>query len=302
MGINIFRIDTFTDRVFQGTPTAVVPDARSIDDETLQNIAIEMNTPHMSFVSDYVADLYNIRYFTPEKEVDFSSYGTIGTFYTLAKKGYIRAIENGYKEVTQKTKRKETKIELYYEDWDIKRVYIKQKKAKIIKDNIDFKKIYKALNIDLDELQGNIYDLDPAIVEIDYKDLIVPVFCKGCLKEIEINREEVLELCREYDVRSFHVFYLRMKDDEIAYVRNFAPIRGIDERRANVTANASLAYYLRDKDLLGGDKVLIKQGKHLNRPSEIYCKIDEEDIVSVGGHATMVIDGILSLDRPYDYD
>lgn len=302
MGINIFRIDTFTDRIFQGTPTAVVPDARLLDDDILQNIAIEMNTPHMSFVADYIGDKYSIRYFTPEKEVDFSSYGTIGTFYTLAKKGYIRAIEKGYKEVVQKTRKKETKIELYYEDWDIKRVYIKQKKAKIIKDNMDFERIYKALNINLDELQGNMYDLYPAIVELEYKDLIVPVFCKGCLKEVEINREEVLSLCREYGIRSFHVFYLRMKDDEVAYVRNFAPLRGIDERRANVTANASLAYYLRDRNLLSNDMLLIKQGKHLNRPSEIYCKIDEDNIVSVGGHATMVIDGILNLDRPFDYE
>lgn len=302
MGINIFRIDTFTDKIFQGTPICVVPDASNLDDETLQNIAIEMNTPHMSFVTDYFNDTYSIRYFTPEKEVDFSSYGTIGTFYTLATKGYIRGIENGYKEVVQRSKRKDTKIELYYEDWYIKRVYIKQKKAKIVEENLDYEDIYDALNLNMAELDGNIYGVKPAIVEIDYRDLIIPIFCKGCLKDIEPDYDKILKICKDQNIRSFHLFYIRMIGDTIANVRNFAPVLGIEERKANVTANGALTYYLKKNGLLGKDRVLIKQGKHLNRPSEVYCKIDEDGIVSVGGHATLVIDGIVCLDRHFDYE
>jgi len=84
MDIIIYQVDAFTDKPFGGNPAGVVTDARSLTDENMQKIAMEMNLSETAFVISKGDNNYQVRFFTPKCEVDLCGHATIATFYTLA--------------------------------------------------------------------------------------------------------------------------------------------------------------------------------------------------------------------------
>lgn len=78
----IYQIDAFTDKVFSGNPAAVCPLDEWLNDDTLQNIAMENNLAETAF---YVkqGDHYQIRWFTPTVEVDLCGHATLAAAFVL---------------------------------------------------------------------------------------------------------------------------------------------------------------------------------------------------------------------------
>lgn len=82
MKMNLYQIDAFADRLFSGNPAAVCPLDCWLDDKTMQAIAAENNLAETAF---YVAngDDFEIRWFTPEVEVDLCGHATLAAAYVL---------------------------------------------------------------------------------------------------------------------------------------------------------------------------------------------------------------------------
>jgi PhzF family phenazine biosynthesis protein len=82
MELEIFQIDAFADRVFSGNPAAVVPLKKWLPDATLQAIATENNLSETAF---YVknGEYYDLRWFTPETEVDLCGHATLAAAHVL---------------------------------------------------------------------------------------------------------------------------------------------------------------------------------------------------------------------------
>lgn len=80
--VPIFQIDAFTDRPFAGNPAAVciLPQAR--DNRWMQNVATEMNLSETAFLLKQ-RDGYNLRWFTPEVEVDLCGHATLASAHIL---------------------------------------------------------------------------------------------------------------------------------------------------------------------------------------------------------------------------
>ncbi|WP_242203266.1 PhzF family phenazine biosynthesis protein [Aestuariivivens insulae] len=78
----IYQIDAFTDKVFSGNPAAVCPLETWLEDAILQNIAMENNLAETAF---YVKQghQYEIRWFTPEVEVDLCGHATLAAAFVL---------------------------------------------------------------------------------------------------------------------------------------------------------------------------------------------------------------------------
>ena len=83
------QVDVFTDRVFEGNPLAVFPDARGISDSLMQRIAREMNLSETVFLFPPSRPdcAVAMRIFTPVREVPFAGHPTIGTAWVLAVHG-----------------------------------------------------------------------------------------------------------------------------------------------------------------------------------------------------------------------
>jgi len=86
------QVDAFTDRPLGGNPCAIVFDADSLDDATMQAIAREMNLSETAFVvQSRIADI-SARYFTPAEEIPLAGHPTIATVFALVETGRLELI------------------------------------------------------------------------------------------------------------------------------------------------------------------------------------------------------------------
>ncbi|MEY8000057.1 PhzF family phenazine biosynthesis protein [Clostridium sp. Mt-5] len=83
MRIPIYQIDAFTDHQFKGNPAAVCMLKNSISDDLMQNIARENNLSETAFCINKKNNIYDLRWFTPEDEIDLCGHATLGTAYVI---------------------------------------------------------------------------------------------------------------------------------------------------------------------------------------------------------------------------
>ena len=82
MKLDLFQVDAFTDKVFQGNPAAVIPLDKWLPNQTMQSIAQENNLSETAFFIK--KDLhYEIKWFTPFREVDLCGHATLAAAFIL---------------------------------------------------------------------------------------------------------------------------------------------------------------------------------------------------------------------------
>ncbi len=84
--IEIFQIDAFTDKVFHGNPAAICLLSDWLNDELLQAIAFENNLSETAFVIEDSSG-YQIRWFTPNGEIDLCGHATLAAGFLLFELG-----------------------------------------------------------------------------------------------------------------------------------------------------------------------------------------------------------------------
>ena len=84
--IEIFQIDAFTDKVFHGNPAAICLLSDWLNDELLLAIAFENNLSETAFIIED-KDGYQIRWFTPNGEIDLCGHATLAAGFLLFELG-----------------------------------------------------------------------------------------------------------------------------------------------------------------------------------------------------------------------
>ena len=87
MKLPIFQVDAFAERVFCGNPAAVVVMPEWLPDATLLGIARENNYSETAFVLPR-EDAFDLRWFTPEVEMDLCGHATLASGYVVLHHGY----------------------------------------------------------------------------------------------------------------------------------------------------------------------------------------------------------------------
>jgi PhzF family phenazine biosynthesis protein len=82
MKLNLYQIDAFTDKIFGGNPACVVPLDHWLADDILLKIAKENAVAETAFFVDK-GDKINLRWFTPEIEMDLCGHATLATAHCL---------------------------------------------------------------------------------------------------------------------------------------------------------------------------------------------------------------------------
>jgi len=78
-----YVVDAFAEQVFSGNPAGVCWLDKAIDEETMQNIAAENNLAETAFISR-AGDDYNLRWFTPETEIDLCGHATLASAFVIS--------------------------------------------------------------------------------------------------------------------------------------------------------------------------------------------------------------------------
>lgn len=77
-----YVVDVFTDELFHGNPAGVCLLEEWIEDALMQKIAFENNLAETAFLVK-ADDHYDLRWFTPEEEIDLCGHATLGSAYVL---------------------------------------------------------------------------------------------------------------------------------------------------------------------------------------------------------------------------
>lgn len=95
-----FQVDAFTDTPFKGNPAAVIPLNKWLDEELLQQIAAENNLSETAFLVPN-AKGFDIRWFTPLREVALCGHATLASAYVI-----FNHLHPDLKEITLQTRLK----------------------------------------------------------------------------------------------------------------------------------------------------------------------------------------------------
>lgn len=92
MRVPYFQIDAFTSRVFGGNPAGVCLLENWLPDGVLKQIAAENNLSETAFVTPRGSD-FDLRWFTPTREVDLCGHATLASAFVLFEERKIAASE-----------------------------------------------------------------------------------------------------------------------------------------------------------------------------------------------------------------
>src|SRR3954471_22702356 len=80
--LTIYQVDAFTSKLFGGNPAAVCPLETWLPDEVMQKLAAENNLSETAFFVKEGED-FDLRWFTPEFEIDLCGHATLATAFVL---------------------------------------------------------------------------------------------------------------------------------------------------------------------------------------------------------------------------
>jgi len=81
-----YIVDSFTKEAFKGNPAGVCFPGQTISDERMLNVAREFGLSETAFIqSTDKADTYNIRYFSPKKEIPLCGHATLASAKVIFK-------------------------------------------------------------------------------------------------------------------------------------------------------------------------------------------------------------------------
>ena len=273
MKVTVYTLNAFSKTENGGNPAGVVLDADYLSESQMQNIAAKVGFSETAFVKKSSNADFNIRFFTPNTEVDLCGHATIAAFYLLAHKGLIEAGE-----YTQETKAGILKVECHLDGV----VYMYQNKPCFFQ-NIDKEELADSLNINENVIMRNY----PAqIVSTGLRDILIPINTIDELYKIKPDFNKVISVSNKYDVVGYHIFALDTQYAATAHCRNFAPLYDIPEESATGTSNGALSCYLYKYGIVS-EKIarhqIFKQGYSMQKPSEILASlvIQKKEIVEV---------------------
>ncbi|HYE83094.1 MAG TPA: PhzF family phenazine biosynthesis protein [Clostridia bacterium] len=274
-----YILSSFVSKSGGGNRAAVVFDDFGLSEQQMLEIARKNNFSETAFIDFRRSDAnrYNIRYFTPTEEVDICGHAALASFHVLKQLGYLKD-HIAY----HRTKAGELKVLV---DGDI--ILIEMKKPEIVMQ-LDKDVVLKTVDVNSNEIltdsNGKI-----SVISTGLKDIILEVTCLESLKKMNVKRESMIEVCREYNLIGMHVVSREtIEKDSDFCCRNFAPAVGIDEESATGTSNASLLYYIMrgDNSFDYNKTYKVEQGYFMNSSSNIYVKADKSSkSIFVGGIA-----------------
>ena len=255
MELNLYQIDAFTDKPFQGNPAAVIPLETWLPDNTMQSIAEENNLPETAFFVP-TRNGFHIRWYTPKTEVDLCGHATLAAAYVL-----FNIMKYNKDKIEFKSK-SGTLTVLQKDDWLVMDFPVQPPIPCNIPDEI-VKAFGKAPieclrsedYIIVFETESDILSIRP---DTDY------------LKKLDLRGVIITARSEQYDFVS----------------RFFAPKYGIDEDPVTGSSHTQLVPYWAQK--LGKAKMNAKQVS--SRGGEIVCEL-HEDRVLISGKAVKFLQG-----------
>jgi trans-2,3-dihydro-3-hydroxyanthranilate isomerase len=282
-----YQVDVFSDELFGGNPLAVFLRGEDFKEDQFQQVAKEMNLSETTFVlpsSHQDAD-FDVRIFTPEKEIPFAGHPTLGTAFVLRYAGLIPPTQNHLR-----LNFKEGIIPVDLQEGS--KVFMTQPQGKILQTFPNPEKIVQVIGLTVNNLEP---DLPIQTVSTGFSALLIPIKSLRAIQRIVLNLTLLKVLMDEAGVNMIYPFTRQtLNENSSIHARGFAPFVGIPEDPATGSVAGALGYYLNDKNSMEKN-ITIEQGYEMKRPGLIFVTVDGVNI-RVGGKTRMVFKASLCLE------
>jgi trans-2,3-dihydro-3-hydroxyanthranilate isomerase len=283
-----FRIvDVFADAPFGGNQLCVVPDVPDgLDDGTMLALTREIGFSETTFVTAVRPNGYDVRIFTPEKELPFAGHPTLGTAFTLVREGRTAA------DTVQRCGAGDVPVRVKLEDGTAR---MRQLPPVVGREVADRAAVAAAAGLDERDLVEGL-----AVVPIStgISHVMVPVVDDQALARAVRDDRRCHDACAAADeAESLYLFTIRGVGDVRA--RMFDRFLSIGEDPATGSAAGPLGAYLAMHGLAGmPGSVTVAQGEQTGRPSFLYVEAardGDEWLIHVGGGVRPVGEGFFEL-------
>ncbi len=283
-----YIVDVFAEEKYEGNQLAVFRGTKGLSDREMQVIAKEMNYSETTFIlSDEEREGgFDVRIFTPEKEVPFAGHPTLGTAYVIQRE----IVRSRVEKILLNLKVGQIPV-MFDEQADV--LWMRQIHP-TFGDTIDPGLILEVLRLEKDDIDVR-FPVQEVSTGLPF--IIVPLKTLNTIKRSKTNRDKYFELIKEREAKAILIFgpetYSEKND---LNVRVFADYYGVPEDPATGSGNGCLAGYLAHYQYFGEDPVDIKveQGYEIGRPSLLLLRAEEREgkiNVFVGGRVVMIAKG-----------
>ena len=255
MKLQIFQLDAFANRRFGGNPAAVVVLPEWLPDEKLQAIAQENNLAETAFVVPGGTN-FDLRWFTPEIEVDLCGHATLASAHVMFKHGYTdeATVVFRYQGGTLRVTREDGLLAMDFPARPARRI------------NLDAS-VTRALGAEPSELHRA-------------RDLLAVY---GSQAEVEALRPDFAAVAK---LDTFAVIASAPGDQCDFVSRFFAPGAGVPEDPATGSSHCTLVPYWSNR--LGKSKLHARQLS--KREGELFCE-DQGERVRIAGRVVEYLRG-----------
>jgi len=288
-----YIVDVFAENRFAGNQLAVFRNGKDYSDAEMQKLALEMNYSETTFIlSDKKKKGgYDVRIFTPAKEVSFAGHPTLGTAYIILREIAGEDIDT----ITLNLQVGQIPVSLDLNNGELELLWMKQVSPK-------FGRVFSAsetagsLGLDLNDIDKK-YPIQEVSTGIPF--LIIPLQSLEAVKKAKVDKERFFSLVKDADAKALLIFCPHTyRDENDLNVRVFADYYDVPEDPATGSANGCLAGYLVKYRYFNHNKIRVRveQGYEIKRPSLLFLKAEkkrEKIDVFVGGKVFMVAKGTL---------
>jgi trans-2,3-dihydro-3-hydroxyanthranilate isomerase len=282
--LTFYIVDVFAEAKYAGNQLAVVRGGADLPDEALGKIALEMNYSETTFVlsDEETGGGYDVRIFTPEREVPFAGHPTLGTAYVIRREILAEPVD----QITLNLKAGKIPVTFGEVLW-------MRQLPPTFGETRDPAPTARSLNLETADLDDRFPVQE---VSTGLPALIVPLKNLDALQRCRVDWERYLELAGPG--KNLYVFCPGSHADGPGNLsaRMFADDLGVPEDPATGSAAGCLAGYLIEHRYFETDSidVRVEQGYEIHRPSLLYLRASSEGdatSVHVGGKVQMVARG-----------
>lgn len=281
------KIDAFISGSSSGNPAACIhlEAGQALTPVEMQRIAAE----HKGFVSEVVyceqkgPDLFALRYYSSECEVEFCGHGTIACLYDLLQSdSALAGLSTGSIETPK------GRLTVYNELATLDAVFISAPEPEFPATDVDTSCVAEALGIPLDSI-ARAHPIQ--LMNAGLNTLIVPIEKLNIALSMHPHEEELKAFCLDRGIDIILIFCKEVSDPK-SFVRTrvFAPKFGYLEDKATGSGNSALGYYMLQSGLWDGYPIRLEQNGEPLDYNTVHLKTHEGKVL-FGGRATVKIEG-----------
>lgn len=269
------QVDVFSPEPYRGNPVAVIHDAESTEDETMQRIAQWTNLSETTFVLPPTSERadYRLRIFTPTGELPFAGHPTLGSARAWLENG---GLPHTAGRIVQECKAGLVELR---DDGDVLAFAAPPliRTGPIEKDYLA--QIITAYGVTAEQVIGHQWvDNGPgwAVVQFASAEEVLALE-----PDLSLIPDAMVGAVGAYPEGEVHAFELRA----------FAPAANVLEDPICGSLNASVAQWL-IRTGQAPERYTVAQGARLDRAGQITISLEDET-VWVGGAATALLSGVI---------